>query len=162
MADSGSSPHSGVPGPVTPVAPARVKDLVCGMMVDPQKAARTVEYAGGKYYFCSMRCGERFSAEPEKFLADPGAAGMQAHRDGPLKTKNPAIAKSSPADNTSVAQETMRYTCPMDPEIVQLGPGVCPKCGMALEPMDVVAGEEQADPEYDSMRTRFWVAAAFS
>ncbi len=50
----------------------------------------------------------------------------------------------------------------MDPEIVQLGPGVCPKCGMALEPMDVVAGGQEADPEYESMRRRFWVAVALS
>ena len=57
--------------------------------------------------------------------------------------------------------KTARYTCPMDPEIVQIGPGVCPKCGMALEPMDVFA-EVEADPEYDSMRLRFWVGAALS
>jgi Cu+-exporting ATPase len=49
----------------------------------------------------------------------------------------------------------------MHPEIVQIGPGTCPKCGMALEPMDIVA-EEQADPEYESMRKRFWVSAALS
>ncbi|PYU11438.1 MAG: haloacid dehalogenase [Acidobacteria bacterium] len=55
----------------------------------------------------------------------------------------------------------VRYTCPMDPEIVQIGPGVCPKCGMALEPMDVLA-EVEADPEYESMQRRFWVSAALS
>ena len=49
----------------------------------------------------------------------------------------------------------------MHPEIVQIGPGTCPKCGMALEPMDIVA-EEQADPEYESMRKRFWVSVALS
>ena len=55
----------------------------------------------------------------------------------------------------------MRYTCPMHPEVVQIGPGTCPICGMALEPMDVFA-EVEADPEYDSMRRRFWVSAALS
>jgi P-type Cu+ transporter len=57
--------------------------------------------------------------------------------------------------------KNVRYTCPMHPEIVQIGPGTCPKCGMALEPMDIVA-EEQAEPEYESMRKRFWVSVAFS
>src|SRR5277367_4366022 len=162
MADSGSSPHSGVPGPVTPVAPARVKDAVCGMMVDPQKAARTVEYAGEKYYFCSVRCGERFAAEPEKFLAAP-VTGAGMHMHGPVAETRSGNEKSAAlATAPTASQEIVRYTCPMDPEIVRLGPGACPKCGMALEPMDMVAGEEQADPEYDSMRQRFWVAVALS
>src|SRR5271156_5729967 len=162
MADSGSSPHSGVPGTVTPVAPARVKDAVCGMMVDPQKAARTVEYAGEKYYFCSVRCGERFAAEPEKFLAAP-VTGAGMHMHGPVAETRSGNEKSAAlATAPTASQEIVRYTCPMDPEIVRPGPGACPKCGMALEPMDMVAGEEQADPEYDSMRKRFWVAVALS
>jgi Cu+-exporting ATPase len=122
-----------------------VKDPVCGMMVDPQKAAGKVEHAGKTYFFCSPRCQERFEKEPEKFLATPGTAGMEhAHPTTP-----PASAQN------------IRYTCPMHPEIVQIGPGSCPICGMALEPMDIVAGE-QADPEYDSMRKRLWVGAALS
>src|SRR5208283_5839245 len=59
------------------------------------------------------------------------------------------------------APRGIRYTCPMHPEIVQIGPGACPKCGMALEPMDIVA-EQQSDPEYDSMRKRLWVSLALS
>src|SRR6266852_256351 len=62
----------------------------------------------------------------------------------------------APADEKKV-----RYTCPMHPQIVQIGPGTCPICGMALEPMDVFA-EVEADPEYDSMRLRFWISAALS
>jgi P-type Cu+ transporter len=144
-------------------APARVKDVVCGMMVDPQKAAQTVECSGEKYYFCSARCGERFAAEPEKFLAAPSAGGLQAHA-GTSDTGQACADVRSPAAraSASASEEKIRYTCPMDPEIVRSGPGVCPKCGMALEPMDVVAGEAQVDPEYDSMRKRFWVAAAVS
>jgi Cu+-exporting ATPase len=130
--------------PILSSAP-RVKDPVCGMMVDPQKAAGKVEHAGKTYYFCSPRCQERFEKEPEKFLAAPGTAGMEhAHAAAP-----PATAQD------------IRYTCPMHPEIVQIGPGSCPICGMALEPMDIVAGD-QADPEYDSMRKRLWVSAALS
>ena len=120
---------------------------MCGMTVDPAKAAGKVEHAGKTYYFCSPRCAERFRNEPEKFLAAPGTAGMD----------HPAAAR---APSTPAAQG-VRYTCPMDPQIVQIGPGACLLCGMALEPLDVVA-EEQPDPEYDSMRKRFWVSAALS
>ena len=135
-----------MPGlPILPAAP-REKDPVCGMVVDPQKAAGKVEHDGKTYYFCSARCAERFRNEPEKFLAAPGTARME-HKASPVAA--PAVAKN------------VRYTCPMHPEIVQIGPGTCPKCGMALEPMDMVA-EEQADPEYESMRKRFWVSAALS
>jgi len=123
----------------------RIKDPVCGMMVDPQKAAGKFEHSGKTYFFCSPRCKERFEKEPEKFLAAPGTAGMEhAHATTP-----PASAQN------------IRYTCPMHPEVVQIGPGSCPICGMALEPMDIIAGE-QADPEYDSMRKRLWVGAALS
>ena len=135
-----------MPGlPILPAAP-REKDPVCGMMVDPQKAAGKVEHDGKTYYFCSARCAERFRNEPEKFLAAPGTAGMEP--------------KASPVAAAAVAKN-VRYTCPMHPEIVRIGPGTCPKCGMALEPMDIVA-EEQVDPEYESMRKRFWVSAALS
>jgi len=132
--------------PILASAP-KEKDPVCGMMVDPQKAAGKVGHSGRIYFFCSVRCAERFRREPEKFLAAPGTAGMQ---------HEPAAKAPPPA-----AARNVRYTCPMDPEIVQIGPGTCPKCGMALEPMDLVA-EEQPDPEYESMRKRFWVSAALS
>jgi P-type Cu+ transporter len=135
-----------VPGLPILLAAPREKDPVCGMMVDPEKAAGKVEHDGKTYYFCSARCAERFRNEPENFLAAPGTAGME-HQAAPVAV--PAVAKN------------VRYTCPMHPEIVQIGPGTCPKCGMALEPMDIVA-EEQADPEYESMRKRFWVSVAFS
>ena len=135
-----------VPGLPILLAAQREKDPVCGMMVDPEKAAGKVEHDGKTYYFCSARCVERFRNEPEKFLAAPGTAGME-HKAAPAAV--PAVAKN------------VRYTCPMHPEIVQIGPGTCPKCGMALEPMDMLA-EEQADPEYESMRKRFWVSVAFS
>jgi Cu+-exporting ATPase len=128
-----------------------VKDPVCGMTVDPQKAAGKAEHGGKTYLFCSLRCKERFEKEPEKFLAAPGTAGME---HGHAHAHEHAGTPPAEAQN-------IRYTCPMHPEIVQIGPGSCPICGMALEPMDIVAGE-QADPEYDSMRKRLWVGAALS
>ncbi|HEV1995337.1 MAG TPA: heavy metal translocating P-type ATPase [Candidatus Acidoferrum sp.] len=138
---------------------AKHKDPVCGMMVAPEKAAGKVEHAGKTYYFCSKRCAERFSHEPEKFLAAPGTGGMQ---HGPAPEKHSAMDQTPASSEAAIAStKAIRYTCPMHPEIVQIGPGVCPKCGMALEPMDVFADVE-ADPEYDSMRLRFWVSAALS
>ncbi|HEX3117624.1 MAG TPA: copper-translocating P-type ATPase, partial [Candidatus Acidoferrum sp.] len=71
------------------------------------------------------------------------------------------ISISSPATATTKAAEGVRYTCPMHPQIVQIGPGSCPICGMALEPMDPIAAVE-ADPEYDAMRKRFFIAIALS
>ena len=90
-------------------------DPVCGMTVDPADSAGSFERAGTTYYFCSKSCLEQFKANPEKFLA-------------PLPTE---MAKPNAMQ--------VEYTCPMHPEIVQKGPGSCPKCGMALEPLQPVA-----------------------
>jgi Cu+-exporting ATPase len=124
------------------------QDPVCGMAVDARKAAAKAEHAGRTYFFCSARCVERFEKEPERFLTAPGTRGMEPP---------PAAKPVASADQSSA----VHYTCPMDPEVVQVGPGTCPKCGMALEPMEF-ATEEQADPEYESMRKRFRVSTAFS
>ena len=129
------------------------------MMVVPEKAAAKLEHAGKAYYFCSKGCAERFSREPEKFLAAPETAEMDdgsALRGHGAMEHARATASLAPSD-----EKRIRYTCPMHPEIVRFGPGSCPICGMALEPMDVFAAVE-ADPEYDSMRLRFWVSAALS
>ena len=133
----------------------RYQDPVCGMMLEPGKAAAKAEHEGKTYFFCSKGCGERFSGEPAKFLNAPGTGGMRRdHVDHDRHVYG--VRESAPPDVKNV-----RYTCPMHPEILQIGPGACPKCGMALEPMDVFADVE-ADPEYDSMRRRFWVSAALS
>jgi Cu+-exporting ATPase len=165
MSDASQTPKPSIPGqPILGAAP-RETDPVCGMMVDPVKAAGKVDHEGKTYYFCSARCTERFSKEPQKFLTAPGPAGMEHHRV-PLGHAQPApapITSSMPEsrETAPVVDKKTRYTCPMHPEIVQIGPGSCPKCGMALEPMDVFA-EVEADPEYDSMRLRFWSSAALS
>ncbi|KXS33145.1 MAG: Copper-translocating P-type ATPase [Candidatus Gallionella acididurans] len=88
-------------------------DPVCNMNVDTEKG-RSLEHAGKRYYFCSQHCVEKFSADPEKYL-------------------HPVAA--SPAATTISAGG---YTCPMDPEVHQDKPGACPKCGMALEPVDAM------------------------
>ena len=158
MSDSSPAPKPSSPGlPILPATP-KVKDPVCGMMVDPQKSAAKVEREGKTYYFCSTRCAERFEKNPENFLGSPGTAGMEHHSSPPIVDVNKHSGPTAPAIASS---KTARYTCPMHPQIVQIGPGTCPICGMALEPMDVFA-EVEADPEYDSMRLRFWISAALS
>jgi P-type Cu+ transporter len=158
MSDSSPTPKPLIPGlPILAPGP-KVKDPVCGMIVDPQNSAGKVERGGKLYYFCSPRCAERFEKEPEKFLALQGAVGME-HEAAPSRHNGSHhVHDTAP---TAAASKTARYTCPMHPQIVQIGPGHCPICGMALEPMDVFA-EVEADPEYDSMRLRFWVSAALS
>ncbi|MBS1715718.1 MAG: heavy metal translocating P-type ATPase [Armatimonadetes bacterium] len=111
-------------------------DPVCGMDVTPEEAAGSVEHGGETYYFCGQSCLERFSADPDKFLD----TSRSQHED---------------------ADPDALYTCPMDPEIVQVGPGVCPVCGMALEPMDG-GGAMSDDPELASMSRRLLVAALLS
>src|ERR1700674_2219783 len=149
--------------PILASAP-RERDPVCGMSVDPPKAAGKAEHGGKTHYFCSTRCAERFSKEPHKFLASPGTAGMEMkHSAHGYSAGVPAPSAVGNSQNQSAPLEgkNARYTCPMHPEIVQIGPGSCPICGMALEPIEVFA-EVEADPEYDSMRMRFWVSAALS
>jgi Cu+-exporting ATPase len=107
-------------------------DPVCGMTVEPATAAGSVEHQGKTYWFCSSHCVQVFRAHPEKYL-------------GERKAEQPLRAT---------------YTCPMHPEIVQVGPGSCPKCGMALVPMD--AGVEEDDHELRDLTRRLWVSAALS
>src|SRR5262245_17642668 len=94
------------------------KDPICGMDVEPGTAAGSHAYRGQTYYFCCVPCLEKFRAEPEKYL-DP----------------------SAPVHHESHSSESPGglYTCPMDPEVRQPGPAPCPKCGMALEPLDPAA-----------------------
>src|SRR5205085_5016918 len=118
-------------------------DPVCGMTVDPEHPkGGSFAHGGRTYHFCSARCRERFSADPESFLK-------------PRKAPLPARAASAASDVDA------EYTCPMHPEIVQKGPGSCPICGMALEPRAVTLGEEKNE-ELDDMTRRFWIAAALT
>lgn len=111
-------------------------DPVCGMIVEPARAAGSFRHAGRDYYFCSRHCLEKFKADPTAYLGD---------KPRPM----PAV------------QPGTDYTCPMHPEVVQKGPGTCPKCGMALEPVQPGA-EEGPDPELLGMQRRFWIGAALA
>ncbi len=155
MSSHGSA---GVPLPILQ-GPPKHKDPVCGMMVAAEKAAAKLEHAGKTYYFCSKSCTERFSRDPEKFLVAPGTAEMDHGSASPGHRGMEHAGATAPV--AALEERKIRYTCPMHPEIIRFGPGSCPICGMALEPVDVFA-EVEADPEYDSMRLRFWVSAALS
>lgn len=111
-------------------------DPVCGMTVDETAPkGGTYAHAGQTYYFCSPYCHRHFSAQPEAYL------GGKAQELEPM-------------------DEGTTYTCPMDPEIEQVGPGLCPICGMALEPKEGVA--EGDDPALARASQRFWISAILS
>ena len=97
---------------------ASVVDPVCVMEVDPARAAAHMEYRGKTYYFCSQSCAAKFRADPEKYL-------------------QPGNASAAPGSQSVAAKQEAEYVCPMHPEVRQMGPGACPKCGMALEPASV-------------------------
>jgi len=124
------------------------------MTVDPAKAAAHFEHRGETYFFCAKGCAQKFSADPERYL-NPSPTAAPSSAIATLASIRPAAPRAA-----APGQQT-RYTCPMHPEIVQLGPGSCPKCGMALEPMDIVA-DETPDAEYISMRKRFFFSAILS
>ena len=129
------------------------------MTVTPEKAAAKIEHAGNRYYFCSKGCAERFSRDPEKFLAAPAVAGI--HHGSASAEHGAAHRPEAAASRVTTDEKKIRYTCPMHPQIIQVGPGSCPICGMALETMDVFA-EVEAAPEYESMLLRFWISAVLS
>jgi Cu+-exporting ATPase len=157
MPKQGSAPTNPAnPFRVMGAAPA-AKDPVCGMSVVPERAAGKVEHEGRTYYFCSEHCARRFAAEPAKFLAAPESAGMS----GEVAHAHATHGAAAPKAQAAPAADARRYTCPMHPQIVQIGPGTCPICGMALEPVDIFAGVE-ADPELEAMTRRFWVSAVLS
>jgi len=114
-----------------------VTDPVCGMTVDTRSARFRHRIGDTLYVFCSAGCLEKFRADPDRYL-------------------NP----SAPAPAEDAAPGTV-WTCPMHPEIRRSGPGACPICGMALEPLEPSL-EEQTNPELADMSRRFWVSTAFT
>jgi Cu+-exporting ATPase len=114
-----------------PDAGVRETDPVCGMTVD-RSTEHTAVHDGRTYYFCSAGCRARFTEHPDQFL------------------------EQHPQEPAPAAAEGVEYTCPMHPEIRRPGPGACPICGMALEPVTVTADTGRS-PELIDMTRRFWV-----
>jgi len=113
-----------------------VTDPVCGMSVDPATTPHHAEHQGEAFHFCSAGCRTKFIADPLKYLSKDRA-------------------EDPPAPPGTI------YTCPMHPEIRQVGPGSCPICGMALEP-ETITADSGPNPELADMTRRFWVAVALS
>ncbi len=114
-----------------------VRDPVCGMNVDTRTAKFRHELGDTTYYFCSAGCLDKFKADPDRYLNPDEAATAVEAAEGTI------------------------WTCPMHPEIRRDGPGSCPICGMALEPLEPTL-EEEANPELIDMTRRFWVSAALT
>ncbi len=116
-----------------------VKDPVCGMIVDPATTAHRATYDGRSYFFCSTNCHGKFVADPKRYAE---AVALEAK---PLTALPPGTI----------------YTCPMHPQIRQVGPGNCPICGMALEPLEPTL-EAGPSSELADMTRRFWIGLVLS
>ena len=127
--------HHGTAAP--PANADLVTDPVCGMRVDPATSRHRLDHGGRIFHFCSAGCRAKFEADPDKYLR-------------PIEATVPATPR-----------EGLVYTCPMHPQIRQVGPGTCPICGMALEPLEVAA-EAGPNPELIDMRRRFWIGLALT
>jgi Cu+-exporting ATPase len=114
-----------------------VIDPVCGMDITAEESVGSYTFEGQEYIFCAESCLEQFKANPRQFLA-------------------PQSGRATPVENPAAI-----YTCPMDPEVRKIGPGACPKCGMALEPL-VASLNDDSNPELELMTRRFWVCLALT
>ncbi len=152
-----------------------IKDPVCGMDVKPTPSTKTAHYHDHDYYFCSSTCQEKFTNAPASYVTakDP-VCSMNVDRATASHLVNhnskkyyfcsagcaekfqaaPTLYLNGNTSQTPMPEGTI-YTCPMHPEIEQEGPGECPKCGMALEPKDIVLGDEGPNPELVDFKNRF-------
>ncbi|GAB5441371.1 MAG: heavy metal translocating P-type ATPase [Fuerstiella sp.] len=132
-------------------------DPVCGMSVDPQ-FAKSAEYDGQSWYFCSESCLKKFNNDPQTFLkkADQAAETKAEHSCCSHDSHKASGVAKSPSSTDAI------YTCPMHPEIEQQGPGSCPLCGMDLEPKFADVSDAANDGALRDMTRRFWVGVALS
>jgi Cu+-exporting ATPase len=144
----------------TAASTERAIDPVCGMTVDPARAAARVDHDGKPYFFCSKGCAERFRTDPDRYLSSaPRPTGqMPVLPTGGLKKPQPSKPPEHQAPTSPAASE-LEYTCPMHPEVISDRPGACPKCGMALEPR-VADLSDAPNPELVDMARRFWIGVA--
>jgi Cu+-exporting ATPase len=138
-----------MPTPVSTPANEEVVDPVCGMTIEVADAVGHADYKGHRYYFCAESCLERFNEEPGAYVDEPGTARI------------PSPESPSTSLGASRIPAGASWTCPMHPEIIRDGPGSCPICGMALEPMTVTAEEPEND-ELRDMTRRLRACAALT
>ena len=130
----------------------QVKDVVCGMDISTDTEFQSIEH-NETYYFCSTSCQEKFEKEPHEY--------MHQHDEGENCSSCKPLEHTSITKSSTSQKSDATYTCPMHPEVQQKGPGACPKCGMALEPMVAEAGEEDTE-ELDDMTKRFKVSSVLA
>jgi P-type Cu+ transporter len=130
-----------IPNVASSSAKAQAKDPVCGMDVNPATARFKTSHSGKEYFFCCAGCQAKFQANPEKILSTPSRpmtmkSGLVSLGGPPLvvPTLNKPAAAPNPLSPAGSAKDPRAYVCPMCPEVRQIGPGPCPKCGMALDP----------------------------
>jgi len=132
----------------------QVTDPVCGMKVDPAVAEHAVEHGGEQFYFCSAGCKGKFLTDPDQYSGHGSSDRTEGDHGG--HATEPGHDQATPTDG-----EAVEYTCPMHPEIRQDGPGTCPICGMALEPV-IVTADTGPSEELRDMTRRFWVSVVLS
>ncbi len=152
-----------------------MRDPVCGMTVAPEAGKPCLEHDGQVFHFCHDGCRDRFAMDPDAYIeaTDP-VCGMTVNRatarfmsnhmnqhiyfcSASCQEKFRARPEAYQTDRPAPPMpEGTLYTCPMDPEIVQEGPGDCPVCGMALEPM-MPAAAAGPNPELADFRRRLWI-----
>jgi Cu+-exporting ATPase len=134
---SGGAKQTVSHGSMTAAPQGEFVDPVCGMQVSPDTAAGKYDFENKTYYFCSDGCLNKFRQNPRAFLEEKKKEQLEASSQG------------------------VEYTCPMHPEVVQIGPGSCPLCGMALEPK-VITLDDAPDPELIDMNWRFRISAVLT
>jgi P-type Cu+ transporter len=163
---------------------ATVKDPVCDMNVDPERArGGSFEHQGTTYFFCNPKCRERFAADPGHYLNRPVATSTTAHGyaeshahaahepppvrahgsshgHAPAPARRLPLAAASVTPDPPLQKSEQIWVCPMDPEVRQDHPGPCPKCGMALEPEQ--PSIDVTNPELQDMSRRLWIAASLT
>ncbi len=136
------------------------RDPVCGMTVMVEAAAASTIYEGTRYYFCSAHCAHKFAADPSQYVRDMPEGG-----DEPVAARHEHVPLHGHAGHEHSARTRIvpavisganEWTCPMHPDFRRSGPGACPKCGMALEPV-VASAADETNPELVDMTRRFWV-----
>lgn len=135
-------------------------DPVCGMKVDSDRAAAKADHAGKTYYFCCLGCKQKFETNPVQYLASKSQAGNFVQLSTSLIMPGPTGARAAVPAPAPKKVDDREFTCPMHPEIRQRGPGPCPLCGMALEPVEFSLEEDTS--ELRDMQRRFWIAVALT
>jgi len=151
---------------------ATALDPVCGMTIDPARAAGSSRYGGETIYFCSLHCKAKFDGNPAAYVADaPKPQPVTAASATYVCPMDPEVRQDRPGacpkcgmalepESPSMAPTKTEWTCPMHPEIVRDEPGSCPICGMALEPRTITLDDD--NPELRDMTRRFWISAALT